>query len=108
MLYRKKGDNRHRSYTCGKCAHALNQGDGLVEHFCKHGQGKHCVVGVDIIPIAKDAYTQARVVEVVEVVTGAGMGAGQVTDGKTASEQMTDEAAGTEEVVIDGEKERSD
>ena len=105
-----KGDNRHKSYACGKCAHVLNRRDQAVDHFCKkHGGDKGSViVGIDIIPIVKDVSTPARVVEVAEV-TGVDVSARQATDGETAAEEMemTDVEAGAEEVVIDGEKERS-
>ena len=102
-----KGDNRNKSYACGKCAHVLNRRDRAVEHFCKkHGGDKgSVVVGIDIIPIVIDVSTPPRVVEVAEV-TGVDVGARQPTDSETAAE-MTDVEAGTEEVVIDGEKERS-
>ena len=65
-----KGDNRHKSYACGKCAHVLNWRDQAVDHFCKkHGGGKgSVVVEVDIIPIVKDVSTPARVVEVARAV----------------------------------------
>ena len=64
-----KGDNHHRSYECGKCAHVLNRGDWPVE-------------------LPKMLLPQLGWSKLVEVVTGAGVGAGQVTDGKTASEEM--------------------
>ena len=60
----------------------------------------------DIIPIVKDVSTPARVIEVAEV-TGVDVSARQATNAETEEMEMTDVEAGTEEVVIDGEKERS-
>ena len=84
-----KGDNRHKSYACGKCAHVLNRRDRALDHFCKkHGGDKgSVVVGIDIIPIVKDVSTPARVVEVAEV-TGVDVSARQATNGETEAEEM--------------------